>query len=113
MPANESRPAGNRAADDLSGELATPRIADAADFYRSGYENGHADGYREGQADDWERALAEWCDVATTDPYTVVQPYERPPFVPSKPAGSGRHLVDKARASWAQVERRIREKRAA
>lgn len=78
------------------------------DMYQSGFENGLARGQREGFERAYDRALNDWVEVSTQEPYTVVQPYARPPFVPSTPQGSGRHLVARARQSWALVEAKIR-----
>lgn len=71
------------------------------DMYESGFENGLAQGRREGWDAAYDRALNEWVEVSTSEPYTVVQTGERPAFVPSAPPGSGRPLVEAARASWA------------
>ena len=75
-----------------------------ADAYASGYENGHADGYLAGYKAAYDKALAEWCDVSTAEPYTTVTTPDRPQQTFT---GSGRRLVTDAKASWDEVQRRI------
>jgi hypothetical protein len=39
--------------------------------WQSGREYGRAEGYRQGVSDAYDRALGEWCDAVTGQPYTV------------------------------------------